>query len=169
MILTPISVSAATKKCFNEGDFVQYNQSSQEFEFIGENCSNLTPQKQTEIKNQIKISNQKLKLAIEKANMRVAIRPVDPKTGKTLPSLTPTFRDRGVTKVDVRWNHIRVYLSQDTARNVSAVISVIGIWMPEGTVSKVIASVGAIGTQFAPALWFDYNFFLQKVTAIGLQ
>lgn len=63
----------------------------------------------------------------------------------------------GVNKIKVYWWGIRVWLSRNTVRAIGAGVTIAGIWIPEGVVSKVAATLGVVIALCPGGIRFDTN------------
>ena len=72
----------------------------------------------------------------------------------------------GVTKIEFHWWGATIYLSKTTINYIGGGIAIGGIWVPEPIVSKILATLGVIGTLVPGGIAFDYNFILAGIGAL---
>lgn len=69
-------------------------------------------------------------------------------------------RAKGVTKAEVHWNYVRIWLSKGTIQGIGAGVTLAGIWIPEPVVSKIAATLGVAIGLIPSGIRFDYNFYI---------
>ncbi|PKR82493.1 hypothetical protein [Heyndrickxia camelliae] len=62
----------------------------------------------------------------------------------------------GVTKLEWHWWGLRVYLSKNTINYASGGVAIGGIWIPEPIISKVLSTLGVLGTFVPGGVRFDF-------------
>ncbi|GAA0462958.1 hypothetical protein [Alkalibacillus silvisoli] len=68
------------------------------------------------------------------------------------------FYTEGVNDIEIYWWGVRVYLSKSTVNTLAGGLAIGGIWIPEPLVSKVLATLGVIGTQVPGGIWFEASY-----------
>lgn len=72
--------------------------------------------------------------------------------------------NEGVTKIEFHWWGASIYLSKTTIMTIGAGITIGGIWIPEGVVSKILATVGVVIALCPGGIAFDYNYIAAGIS-----
>lgn len=72
--------------------------------------------------------------------------------------------NEGVTKIEFHWWGASIYLSKTTIMTIGAGITIGGIWIPEGVVTKILATVGVVIALCPGGIAFDYNYIAAGIS-----
>lgn len=78
----------------------------------------------------------------------------------------PRKYSEGVTKIVFHWWGASIYLSKTTINLIGGGVAIGGIWVPEPVVSKVLATLGVIGTLCPGGIAFDYNYIAAGISSL---
>ncbi|WP_304652137.1 hypothetical protein [uncultured Ligilactobacillus sp.] len=148
--------------------YVQYSETEKKFLISPEISKELNSAEIEAVSEKVSATNIQLSKSLAETNPFDTSILVENQGRKYL--LNPTyFRRAGVNKVVVKWNHVRVYLSQRTVQLIGGGLAIGGYWIPEAVVSKVAGTLGVVASLTPHGIWFDYNPFLRSFTNCGFQ
>lgn len=148
--------------------YVYYSEKDKKFFISPEISKELGNDEIKTVKEKVDSTNNQLQKSLTETNPFETSIFVEDQGKKYL--LNPTlFRKPGVNKVVVKWNYVRVYLSQRTVQLIGGGLAIGGYWIPEPVVAKVAGTLGVVASLTPHGIWFDYNPFLRTFTNCGFQ
>lgn len=168
--ITPKNNTIKETKLINEKDvlekldnFVCYDNATKSFSIKDGAKESLTDKEYETLSNCIKTTNYNISIADFSTGEVNVVSP----TGEKSQSISDRSYNEGVTKIDFYWWGAAIYLSKSTIQYASGGIAIAGIWIPEPVVSKIVASVGVIGSLCPGGIYFEYNYIKAGITFLA--
>lgn len=149
-------------------DYIRFNENDEKFEITNEGYKSISKEEIDKIEQVMGETNEALKY-IDLASEEVTI--VDCDNYKDVDEKVSRKKYKeGVNDIKIDFHMVTVKLSKTTVNTIGAGVSIGGIWIPEGIVSKVIASLGVVGCACPGGIWFKVSLLtlVPPLTIAGL-